>query len=235
MDALPTTGGQAPQTMSSVELADLTGKAHKNVLADIRKMLEELGRTSADFSADLPDAYGRRQPGYALPRRECLILVSGYSVELRARIIDRWEELEHKVATFDPDVFFNDPASLRSVLLTQLDKVIALESAVAEARPKADFYDQFVNADGLYGLQNAGRALGCAPNRFIGWLKQDYLFYQGSALVPRVRFIQMAIFEVKSAIVDDKARPSTFITPKGLTYFAERLPGHLRVNAGQAA
>lgn len=82
------------KTMSTREIADLTGKQHKHVLDDTRKMLEELDLTLADFSADLPDAYGRLQPVFLLPKRESLILVSGYSTELRAKIIDRWEELE---------------------------------------------------------------------------------------------------------------------------------------------
>ena len=89
-------------TMSSREIAELTGKEHKNVLADIRKMLDELDMTSAQFSADLPDTYGRAQTVFNLPKRETLILVSGYSVELRARIIDRWQELETKAAAAIP-------------------------------------------------------------------------------------------------------------------------------------
>ena len=86
-------------TMSSREIAELTGKDHRHVLADIRKMFEELGETSAGFSADLPDAYGRPQPAFNLPKRETLILVSGYSVTMRARIIDRWQELEAQPTT----------------------------------------------------------------------------------------------------------------------------------------
>lgn len=69
-------------TMSSREIADLTGKEHKNVLADIRNMLEKLGKTSADFSADLPDAYGRIQPGFKLDRELTMTLVSGYDIPL---------------------------------------------------------------------------------------------------------------------------------------------------------
>lgn len=86
-------------TMSSREIATLTGKEHKNVLADIRKMLEDIGKTSAEFSADLPDAYGRMQTAFKLPKRETLILISGYSTELRAKIIDRWQQLEAVVMT----------------------------------------------------------------------------------------------------------------------------------------
>lgn len=85
-------------TMTSREIAELTGKQHKDVLYDIRKMLEDLELTSADFSADLKDSYGRTQPGFALPKRETLILVSGYNLAMRAKIIDRWQELEAQVA-----------------------------------------------------------------------------------------------------------------------------------------
>ena len=89
-------------TMSSREIADLAGKEHKNVMADIRNMLEELQITSAEFSANLPDTYGRPQPVFLLPKRETLILVSGYNVELRAKIIDRWQEIEQLISTTPP-------------------------------------------------------------------------------------------------------------------------------------
>ena len=59
-----------PLTMSSLEIAGLTEKAHKNVLADIRKMLAELGLRSTDFSADVSDLYCRPQTMFNLPKRE---------------------------------------------------------------------------------------------------------------------------------------------------------------------
>lgn len=142
-------------------------------------------------------------------------------------------ECERKAKQGDPVAALNDPAALRGLLLQNVEKVIALEAKVEADKPKTRFYDQYVNTDGLYGLQNAGRALGCYPNKFVSWLKQDYVFYQGTAVVPRVRFIQMGVFEVKSTIVEDKARPKTFITAKGLAYFASRVPDRIKFAAGE--
>lgn len=84
------------QTMSSREIADLTNKEHKNVMADIRNMCESLNIQSAEFSADYKDDKGRTYPCFNLPKRETLILVSGYDVVTRAKIIDRWQELENQ-------------------------------------------------------------------------------------------------------------------------------------------
>lgn len=86
--------GSAPLTMSTLEIAELTGKVHKNVVADARKMLDELGFHSAEFSAQYRDASGKANRVFNLPKRETMVPVSGYSTKLRARIIDRWMELE---------------------------------------------------------------------------------------------------------------------------------------------
>lgn len=84
--------------MSSQEVAERTGKRHADVMRDIRSMLFQLGATERSFASSYRDSTGRSLPCFNLPKRERLILVSGYSVELRAAIIDRWQELEAQQA-----------------------------------------------------------------------------------------------------------------------------------------
>lgn len=89
--------------MSSREIAELVEKQHNNVMRDIRVMLEALYPGGVCSNLSIPPAAGlpfmstyvdpqngQTYPCFELPKRECLILVSGYDVRLRARIIDRW-------------------------------------------------------------------------------------------------------------------------------------------------
>lgn len=85
-------------TMSSLEIAAYTGKRHLHVLRDIRKMLVELDEGETKFGSTYIDPQGKTHPAFNLPKRETLILVSGYSVQTRAAIIDRWQELEGMIA-----------------------------------------------------------------------------------------------------------------------------------------
>lgn len=134
-------------TMSSREIADLTGKEHKNVLADIRNMLESLGLHSADFSAQYKDPTGRTLPCFDLPKRETLNLVSGYSIPLRAKIIDRWQVLEEQAAKPVPGVQFpdfTDPRAAARAWLQSEDARATAETALCiiedrlrQAEPKA--------------------------------------------------------------------------------------------------
>lgn len=85
-------------TMSSREIAELTGKEHKNVLADVRAMLEELSLSTADFSAVYKAQNGQEYEEYRLDRELTETLLTGYSVVLRLKVIRRWRELESVVA-----------------------------------------------------------------------------------------------------------------------------------------
>ena len=80
--------GAEVRTMTSREIAELTGKEHRNVLADIRKMLSELGLSSESFATQYKDIYGRMQPCFNLPKRETLILVTGYSIPVLTKWLD---------------------------------------------------------------------------------------------------------------------------------------------------
>ncbi len=88
------TFGAKAQTMTSREIAELTGKRHDHVLTDIRKMLEDLGLSSPDFSGEYKDATGRTLPCFHLDEDLSLTLVSGYSAPLRYKVVKRWKDLE---------------------------------------------------------------------------------------------------------------------------------------------
>ena len=93
--ALSIFNANAPLTMSSLEIAKLTGKNHDHILRDIRKMLEGLDEGVTKFEETYKHPQnGQVYPIFNLPKRECFILVSGYNLKLRAAIIDRWQELE---------------------------------------------------------------------------------------------------------------------------------------------
>lgn len=163
------------QTMSSVEIAERTGRRHQDVLRDIRNMLEQLGQPFAQFCAKAPSQGGRPLTVANLPKRESLILVSGYSVELRARIIDRWEELERRERPALPDL--NNPATLRLLLADYANDKIALEEQVAELAPKADALDRIATADGSMCITDAAKTLQVQPKAAFQFLRAHRWIY----------------------------------------------------------
>lgn len=87
------------ETMTSREIAELTGKRHDHVLRDIDSISPNLGQSSKSITYKGYKNQDRRE--WILTKRDSLLVVSGYSVELRAKIIDRWEQLEEAVKDLD--------------------------------------------------------------------------------------------------------------------------------------
>lgn len=84
-------------TMSSVEIAELTGKDHRNVTRDIEKMLNEVGEGVLKFEHTHRNVQnGQEYRCFSLPKNLTLNLITGYRSDIRLKIIDRWMELEAK-------------------------------------------------------------------------------------------------------------------------------------------
>ena len=81
--------------MDSRDIAKEMHKRHDHVIRDIENMLKKINPDlGASFKSTYKDNYGRIKKCYKLPYRELLILLTGYSVELRTAVIDRWAYLE---------------------------------------------------------------------------------------------------------------------------------------------
>ena len=223
----------ALMTMTSHEIAELTGKRHDNVLAGARKMLVELhgegGFLNFEGTQENPQN-GQRYPVLRLPKRETLILVSGYSVAMRARIIDRWQELEAQAA--DPMRLLSDPATMRGLLLGYTEKVLALENKVETLVPKAEALDRFATfAEGSMCITNAAKALQQQPKTFFRWLREHEWIYRragGSGWLAYQSRIQVGYLEHKVTTVErgdgsEKVVEQVLITAKGLAKLSEHL------------
>ena len=86
--------------MTSLEIAELTGKQHKDIMKAIRKMepaWEKVqGRKFALLSRtyQLPNGGTKEVPCYVLTKTECLYIATKFNDEARARLVLRWQELE---------------------------------------------------------------------------------------------------------------------------------------------
>ncbi len=82
--------------MTSLEIAELTGKQHKNVMQAIRNM-EPGWEKVAGLKFQLgsyKDLNGQLRPCYQLTKTECLYIATKFNDEARAKLVLRWEELE---------------------------------------------------------------------------------------------------------------------------------------------
>ena len=83
-------------TMSSREIANVTGKRHDNVLRDIAAMLKDLKVDLLRFEGIYLDGRNREQLQYLLDREHTDCLLTGYSAPMRMKVIRRWRELEQQ-------------------------------------------------------------------------------------------------------------------------------------------
>ena len=189
-------------TMSSRNIAELTGKEHKNVMADCRKLAGFYAETySAEKSAQLvksasyTDPTGRTLPCYALSKDACLDLITGYSLPHRHAINQRWMEMEAQLAAPAlPD--FSNPAEAARAWAAQYEQRAALEAKVAEDAPKVEFYHDVTGSDNAIDMATVAKVLnrGIGRNRLFAFLREAGVL--DSRNIPYQRFVDMGWFRL---------------------------------------
>lgn len=227
-------------TMSSREIAEQTGKLHKNVLVDCDKLndsyaLMGMAELSAvNYKAD----NGQEYREYLLTRMQTFDLMTGYNTELRIKVNRRWEELEKKEKLTLDSISRKDLARMLYEAEEAKEKLEAENQkktlALKEATPKIVFADAVTASESsiLVGelakiLKQNGIEIG--QNRLFEWLrKNDYLCSRGELYnQPTQKAMELGLFEIKKTTINPPDGPifvsvTTKVTTKGQMYFVNK-------------
>lgn len=150
---IATTNGKGGSiTMSSREIAELTGKRHNHILRDIERMVQDITEPKfglSDFETTYKDATGRSLKEYRLPKDLTVTLVTGYRADLRYKVVKKLEELESRPQMLD----FSNPAVVLGVIGHLQEQVQVLEG-------RSNTLTRLESAKGSMCITDAAKTLG---------------------------------------------------------------------------
>lgn len=186
------------ETITSKEIAEITGKQHSHIMRDIRALLEQ-GVSESNFGLssykqDQPNGGSKDVPMYVLTKKGCLILASGYDAVLREKIINRWEELEmkEKQKLQVPTTF----AEALRLAAEQQEKIEEQQKLIEVQRPKAEFYDDVVDSKDAIDMQAVAKVInmGMGRNKLFEFLRNNKVLMQNNQ--PYQSYVDMGWFRI---------------------------------------
>lgn len=224
-------------TMSSREIAELTGKRHDNVVRDIEKMLAENQIDRLKFEGVYLDAKGEQRKCYNLPKDLTITLVAGYRSDLRLKIVRRWIELETATPQIAVPKTMTEALRLAAELSEKndilLNTVAIRQRELAEAAPKVAALDRISTADGSYGLTEAAKILQVKPKALIAFMATSQWIYRRNNaknwLAYQAKIDAGYLWHKIATFTDlngeEKTRDTVKVLPKGLAKLAQIVSG----------
>jgi Rha family phage regulatory protein len=189
----------AKETMSSLQIAELTGKQHSNVMRDIRNILEQLEeKHKFNFElmfkiTKLGNNAERKDPYYLLTKKDSLLLASGYDANLRAKIINRWEELE-KEKRFGNFVIPSTFSEALMLAAKQAEEIEEKNKLLLEQTPKVEFYNAVTGSEDTIDMRTVATVLnmGIGRNKIFEVLRDKRVLDRKN--MPYQKYIDLGYF-----------------------------------------
>lgn len=220
------------QTISSREIAELTGKRHSDILEAIRNMESAWEKINErKFSlVNYKDAKGEMRPEYRLNKTECLYVATKFNDEARAKLILRWEELELEKQNQIPQSF----SEALKLAYEQSLKIEEQQKQLEAQAPKVLFTEAVMGSSSscLIGelakiITQNGYQIG--EKRLFKWLRENhYLGTKGERYnIPNQQYIEQGLFELKKGTRSGNngvmhTTITTKVTGKGQVYFVNK-------------
>ena len=124
--------------MTSLEIAELTGKQHNYLMKAIRKMEPAWEKVSQGKFAQSsrmvvqPNGGVREFPCYVLTKTECLYIATKFNDEARAKLVLRWQELELQEQQRQQQLCLPEPKKILALADEIIGEGLRLLNAPAE-------------------------------------------------------------------------------------------------------
>lgn len=234
--------------ITSIEIAEITGKRHDNVVRDIRSILNKgvsvLNFEETSYKQQMPNGGVKEIPCFLLTPKGCLILASGYDALLREKIVNRLEELEiqnrenktiQSYQIEDPikraERWIEEEKERQRLQLENQKK----EQLIIEQQPKVVLADAITASEHSFPIKELATILAqngvkIGPTRLRRFLVDNhYLGSRGECyMMPRQRYIEQGLFEVIEELEYDsyynrqELKKTVMVTGKGLKYFINK-------------
>lgn len=168
------------ERMTSLQIAEITARLHKNVMRAIRNMepaWEKINGRKFEL-VDYKDEKGETRPCYSLNKEECLYIATKFNDEARAKLIKRWKELEEQHQK--PSVPQNYLEALKSLIKAEEEKqqlalenkqkdetIITISKAnvelgnkITEMLPKVSYYDRILQSNATMTITQIAQDYG---------------------------------------------------------------------------
>ena len=172
------------ERMTSLQIAEITGKPHNDVMKAIRKMESAWERVQeGKFSlmqeeVETNNGGHKMRPYYSLNKEECLYIATKFNDEARAKLIKRWKELEEQHQK--PSVPQNYLEALKSLVKAEEEKqqlalenkqkdetIITISKAnvelgnkITEMLPKVSYYDRILQSNATMTITQIAQDYG---------------------------------------------------------------------------
>lgn len=152
------------ETMTSLDIAEVTGMRHADVMRSIRNMEEAWVKVSersfalSSYKQAQPNGGYKDVPCYVLNKTECLYIATKFNDEARAKLVLRWEELESKeLGQYQIPQSFSEALMLAARQQEKIEaqqkqieanskEIVELNCAIAEMKPKVTYVDMILDS-----------------------------------------------------------------------------------------
>jgi phage regulator Rha-like protein len=169
------------QRMTSIEIAEVTGKSHKNVMQSIRNMEPAWKKVNGlKFQlVDYKDKKGELRPCYSLTKTECLYVATKFNDEARAKLVLRWKQLEEERLKREMKPMTDLEIMCRATLILK-KKVEQKENLIADLQPKADYCDEVLDSTDCLTMTQVAKGLGMTVHELTQRLLKERVIYEQS-------------------------------------------------------